>query len=62
MLAVRAEIEQVQRSLTEALPGLPYLVAFTFGEQGCFADGYNRHGNLMISAVLFGQQHQERLP
>lgn len=54
MLAVRDEIHQVQQSLTSSLPGLPYLVAFTYGEQGCFADGFNRHGNLMISAVLFG--------
>jgi hypothetical protein len=55
MLAVRDEIHQVQQSLTDSLPDLPYLVAFTYGEQGCFADGFNRHGNLMISAVLFGQ-------
>lgn len=55
MLAVREQIHEVQQSLSASLPGLPYLVAFTFGEQGCFTDGYNRHGNLMISAVLFGQ-------
>ncbi len=60
MLVIRDHIEQVQQSLSEALPDIPYLVAFTFGEQGCFADGYNRHGNLMISAVLFGQPHQEQ--
>lgn len=63
MLAVRDQIETVQQSLSENLPGIPYLVAFTFGEQGCFADGFNRHGNLMISAVVFGQpqgvQHNE---
>lgn len=55
MLAVRDQILEVQQSLNQAMPNVPYLVAFTFGEQGCFADGYNRHGNLMISAVLFGQ-------
>jgi hypothetical protein len=55
MLAVREHINEVQSSLSQSLPALPYLVAFTYGEQGCFADGYNRHGNLMISAVLFGQ-------
>ncbi|MFN6970548.1 MAG: FIST signal transduction protein [Rheinheimera sp.] len=59
MLAVRDQIAEVQQSLTESLPGIPYLVAFTFGEQGCFADGFNRHGNLMISAVIFGQPAQE---
>lgn len=59
MLAVRDEIGQVQQSLRDSLSGIPYLVAFTFGEQGCFADGFNRHGNLMISAVIFGQPTQE---
>lgn len=59
MLAVRDQITEVQQSLTDSLPGVPYLVAFTFGEQGCFADGFNRHGNLMISAVMFGGQPQE---
>lgn len=59
MLAVRDQIAEVQHSLSANLPGIPYLVAFTFGEQGCFADGLNRHGNLMISAVIFGQSTQE---
>lgn len=62
MLAVRDEIAQVQQSLSATLPAIPYLVAFTFGEQGCFADGFNRHGNLMISAVLFGQAQRESQP
>ncbi|TXH98460.1 MAG: hypothetical protein E6Q75_01350 [Rheinheimera sp.] len=61
MLVLRDQIQQVQQSLSEALPDIPYLVAFTFGEQGCFADGYNRHGNLMISALLFGRPQQENL-
>lgn len=60
MLAVRDQIEQVQQSLSQALPDIPFLVAFTFGEQGCFADGFNRHGNLMISTVLFGQRYREQ--
>lgn len=59
MLAVRDQISEVQQSLSDSIPGLPYLVAFTFGEQGCFADGSNRHGNLMISAVIFGQSPME---
>lgn len=59
MLAVRDEIADVQQSLTDTLPGVPYLVAFTYGEQGCFADGFNRHGNLMISSVIFGQSTLE---
>lgn len=34
----------------------PFLGVFTFGEQGCFLDATNRHGNLMISAVVFGDK------
>jgi len=59
MLAIREQIAEVQQSLSDTLPGIPYLVAFTFGEQGCFADGFNRHGNLMISSVLFGKTTRE---
>jgi hypothetical protein len=58
MLAVRDEIDQVRQSLMSAMPDTPFLMVFTFGEQGCFADGYNRHGNLMISTVLFGHTQQ----
>ena len=39
--------------LQAALPGIPFLGSFTFGEQGCFPGGENRHGNLMISVLLF---------
>lgn len=61
MLAVRDQIDEVQQSLSDSLPDIPFLVAFTYGEQGNFADGYNRHGNLMISAVIFGQPLPERV-
>lgn len=54
MLAVRDRLDDVSASVTEALPGVPYLGIFTFGEQGVVLGGDNRHGNLMISAVLFG--------
>lgn len=54
MLAVQARLAEVQQAIQNELGDIPFLVTFTFGEQGCFADGSNRHGNLMISAVLFG--------
>jgi hypothetical protein len=54
MLAVRDRLDDVAGGIAEALPGLPFLGVFTFGEQGVVLDGRNRHGNLMISAVLFG--------
>lgn len=54
MLAVQAELSEVQQAIKAELGDIPFIVTFTFGEQGCFIDGSNRHGNLMISAVLFG--------
>jgi hypothetical protein len=55
MLTVRSEIDRVAQSLNDALGQAPFLGTFTFGEQGCFAGGENRHGNLMISVVVFGR-------
>ncbi|MEL6167492.1 MAG: FIST N-terminal domain-containing protein [Pseudomonadota bacterium] len=54
MLAVRDRLDDVTSGVTEALPDVPFLGIFTFGEQGVVLDGRNRHGNLMISAILFG--------
>lgn len=53
MLNIQDHRDEVVRGLREALPGIPFLGAFTFGEQGCFVGGENRHGNLMISVLLF---------
>jgi len=53
MLAVQDRLTDVTDGVTEALPNVPYLGIFTFGEQGVVLDGRNRHGNLMISAVVF---------
>ncbi len=55
MLTVQDRISDVADGLNEALDGKPYLGTFTFGEQGCFIGGENRHGNLMISVVTFYQ-------
>lgn len=54
MLAVRDQLDDVASGISEALPGVPFLGIFTFGEQGVVLDGRNRHGNLMISAIVFG--------
>ena len=54
MLAVQDRLTDVTDGVAEALPNIPYLGIFTFGEQGVVLDGRNRHGNLMISAVVFG--------
>ncbi len=54
MLTVQDQMEQVVDELNQELVGAPFLGTFTFGEQGCFVGGENHHGNLMISAVIFG--------
>lgn len=52
MLAVQHRLDEVVESFKTALPGVPFLGTFSFGEQGCFLSGENRHGNLMISVLL----------
>jgi hypothetical protein len=54
-LMVGDAIKPMINNLQETFEGLPICGAFTFGEQGRFLDGKNRHGNLMISAVVFSQ-------
>lgn len=54
MLTVQPRMAEVSAGLRAALGEKPFLGAFTFGEQGCFVGGENRHGNLMISVLLFG--------
>lgn len=53
MLAVSDDMDTVVEHLTEALPGVPLLGLFSFGEQGQALSGEALHGNLMISVVLF---------
>ncbi len=55
MLSVRERMPEVVAGLREELGDVPFLGAFTFGEQGCFLGGENRHGNLMISVTLFAR-------
>lgn len=53
MLAVREQLGEVVERLRFGLgQGVPFLGTFTFGEQGCFPNGENRHGNLMISVLV----------
>jgi hypothetical protein len=53
MLTVGDRLPQVAQSLDAAFQGVPFIGAFTFGEQGCLLGGENQHGNLMISAAAF---------
>lgn len=55
MLQVSDRLEDIRRSVTHAVPEVPVVVGFTFGEQGPLALGPVQHGNLMISAIVFGR-------
>ena len=45
--------EAADKLKSELGSGVPFFSMFTFGEQGSLAGGENRHGNLMISVLLF---------
>jgi hypothetical protein len=51
-LALGEDWGRLAPEISAALDGAPFLVGFTFGEQGP-SGGRNAHGNLMISAVVF---------
>ncbi len=53
-LAIQDEVKDVIDNVYSELPVEPFLGMFSFGEQGCLFGGENRHGNLMISAIVFG--------
>jgi hypothetical protein len=53
MLTIPDEMKAVAENFRTSMDDAPFLGAFTFGEQGCFSGGINRHGNLMISAIVF---------
>ncbi|RME49343.1 MAG: hypothetical protein D6795_11745, partial [Deltaproteobacteria bacterium] len=58
MLTVAPEMDRVAAGVREAIGQNPFLGTFTFGEQGCFPAGENRHGNLMISVLVFGREEE----
>ncbi len=54
MFIVRDRMNDVVAGLRRGLgDDVPFLGAFTFGEQGCFVGGENRHGNFMVSLLVF---------
>ena len=54
MFSIQDRIPEIVSGLNGALDHAPFLCAFTLGEQGCFIEGENRHGNLMIVVLAFG--------
>jgi hypothetical protein len=57
---IKDRMPDVVAGIDAALGDKPYLGTFTFGEQGCFLAGGNRHGNLMVTVILFvsREEHQ----
>ena len=53
LLAVEDRVPTILDGVHAALPDVPFQSAFTFGEQGQVRGVGNRHGNLMISCVVF---------
>jgi hypothetical protein len=53
LVHIRDRMPEVVAGLDAALGDRPYLGTFTFGEQGCFLAGGNRHGNMMVTVILF---------
>ena len=54
MLSVQDQLDEVVSGVNLELDRAPFVGAFTFGEQGNLIRGGNRHGNLMISCIIFG--------
>ncbi len=52
-IAVGDALPEAAESIRASLGNIPFLSAFTFGEQGVVS-GRNLHGNLMISVMSFG--------
>lgn len=60
MLTIQDDMDKVAAGVSSVLNGHPFVGVFTFGEQGCFVGGENRHGNLMISVVVFSNRANAR--
>lgn len=58
MMTIEEQMPLVVEGIVEALPGVPFLGAYTFGEQGCFIGGENRHANMMIAVMLFTEEDE----
>ena len=55
MLAVQDRIKEIVPIINKSLGKIPYIGAFTFGEQGSIKGYGNFHGNLMSSIVIMGK-------
>jgi hypothetical protein len=53
MMNVSERLDEVVAGIDQGMGHKPFLGTFTFGEQGCFVGGESRHGNLMITVLVF---------
>jgi len=58
MMFASDRMDEAAGKVAEALGGTPYMGAHTFGEQGQFPDGMNRHGNLMFSCLIISSRRR----
>ncbi|MDD5492518.1 MAG: FIST N-terminal domain-containing protein [bacterium] len=56
MLAVGDDMSKATTEVNKNLMDKPFIGGFTYGEQGCFVDKKSRHGNLMISMLVFSDE------
>lgn len=56
MLTVKEQLSDVVSGVSDAIEDAPFVGAYTFGEQGALVGSGNRHGNLMISCIVFWQE------
>jgi len=54
-LAVEEQASDMLQQTRGVLPGVPFVMPFTFGEFGSVLPGRTDHANLMLSALLFAQ-------
>lgn len=53
LLAIEPRVNEISNTLNASMEHQPFMGCFTFGEQGRFTGGENRHGNLMVSVTVF---------
>lgn len=54
LLAMETGLHQIREGIIRELGNIPFLVMFSFGEQGKGGDSASHHANLMISCTAFG--------
>lgn len=55
-LAISDRLGEMLDLTREQLPGIPFVMPFTFGEQGCVIPRHCDHGNLMVTAMLLSNR------